>query len=108
MAEEEQLDEAELEARLQDALHQLKVQDILLQTAFTLASFGFRRLGEEDRDVEQGRLAIEALRALLPVLREAAVPPDVTRDLNQTIANMQFAYAKAVTAPAKERTKGNT
>jgi hypothetical protein len=104
MAEEEQLDEAELEARLQEELHKLRVQDILLQTAFTLASLGFRRLGEEDRDVEQGRLAIEALRALLPVLRESTTP-DVTRDLNQTIANMQFAYAKAVTAPAKERTK---
>ena len=99
--EQEQLDEAELEARLAEELRKLKIQDILLQTTFTLASLGFHRLGEEDRDVEQGRLAIEALRALLPVLREA-VPPSVTRDLNQTIANLQFAYAKAVTTPVKK------
>ena len=85
--EQEQLDETELEARLAEELHKLKIQDILLQTTFTLASLGFHRLGEEDRDVEQGRLAIEALLALLPVLREA-VPPSVTRDLNQTIANL--------------------
>jgi hypothetical protein len=97
----EELDEAELEARLAEELRKLKIQDILLQTAFTLASLGFRRLEEDDRDVEQGRLAIEALRALLPVLREA-VPPSVTRDLNQTIANLQFAYAKAVTTPPKK------
>jgi len=103
VAEEKQepLDEAELEARLAEELRKLKIQDILLQTTFTLASLGFHRLGEEDRDVEQGRLAIEALRALLPVLREA-VPPSVTRDLNQTIANLQFAYAKAVTTPVKK------
>ena len=100
--DEEQLDEEELNARLEDELRKLRIQDVLVQTTFTLASLGFHRLGEEDRDVEQGRLAIEALRALLPVLREA-VPPSVTRDLNQTIANLQFAYAKAVTAPAKER-----
>ena len=98
------LTEEELKARLDEEMRKLRIQDVLLQTTFTLASLGFRRLGEEDRDVEQGRLAIEALRALLPVLREA-VPPSVTRDLNQTIANMQFAYAKAVTAPAKERTQ---
>jgi len=98
----DELDEAELKAQLEDELRKLRIQDVLVQTTFTLASLGFHRLGEEDRDVEQGRLAIEALRALLPVLREA-VPPSVTRDLNQTIANLQFAYAKAVTAPAKER-----
>jgi hypothetical protein len=101
---EEQLDEAQLKERIEEELRRLKVQDVLLQTAFTLASLGFRRLGEEDRDLEQGRLAIEAVRALVPVLREM-VPPDVTRDLNQTVADMQFAYAKAIGTPAKERTR---
>jgi hypothetical protein len=100
--DEEPLDEEQLQARLEEELRQVRIQDVLVQTTFTLASLGFHRLGEEDRDVEQGRLAIEALRALLPVLREA-VPPSVTRDLNQTIANLQFAYAKAVTEPAKKR-----
>ena len=74
MAEDKPLDEEQLKTRLEDELRGLRIQDVLVQTTFTLASLGFRRLGEEDRDVEQGRLAIEALRALLPVLREA-VPP---------------------------------
>ena len=100
MAEDKPLDEDQLKTSLEDELRRLRIQDVLVQTTFTLASLGFHRLGEDDRDVEQGRMAIEALRALLPVLREA-VPPSVTRDLNQTIANLKFAYAKSVTAPAK-------
>jgi len=94
VADEKKLEEAELARRLEEELRKLKIQDVVLQTSFTLASLGFRRLGEEDRDLEQGRLAIEALRALLPVLREA-VPQEVTRDLEQTLANLQLAYAEA-------------
>lgn len=97
MAEEQGLDEAELAGRLEEELRKLKIQDILLQTSFTLASLGFRRLGEEDRDLEQGRLAIEALRALLPLVREA-MAPEVARELEQTLANLQLAYADAVKA----------
>ena len=91
---DEALDEKQLQERIEEELRKLKVHDILLQTSFTLASLGFRRLGEEDRDLEQGRLAIEALRALLPVLREVT-PQEVTRDLEQTLANLQLAYADA-------------
>ena len=100
MAEEEQepVDEAELTARLEEELRKLKIQDVLVQTCFTLASLGFMRLGPEDRDLEQGRLAIEALRVLVPVLRDG-ISADVLRDLEQTIANMQLAYASAVAEP---------
>ena len=93
-AQAQQLDEAELARRLEEELRKLKIQDVLLQTCFTLASLGFRRVGEEDRDLEQGRLAVEALRALVPVLA-GSVPQEVTRDLEQALANLQLAYAGA-------------
>ena len=93
MAEQE-IDEEQLQERIEEELRKLKVQDILLQTGFTLASLGFRSVSEQDRDLEQARLAIEALRALVPVLREA-LPPEVMRDLEQTLANLQLAYADA-------------
>ena len=41
-------------------------------------------------------MAIEALRALEPVLRESGVDEAVVRDLEQARANLQLAYAKAV------------
>jgi hypothetical protein len=87
--------EQELIDQLETELKKLKVTDVLVQTVFSVSSLGYRRLGEEDRDLDQARLAIEALRALLPVLKDA-VPADVTRDFEQMVANMQLAYAKAV------------
>jgi hypothetical protein len=86
--------EAELAAQLEEELRKLKVSDILVQTVFTLSSLGFQKLGQEGRDLEQARLAIEALKALVPVL-EGVVPAEVIRDFNQMVANLQLAYAKA-------------
>ena len=97
MADEEQQQpsEEELLEQLEGELKKLKVSDVLVQTVFTVSSLGYGRLGEENRDLEQARLAIEALRALLPVLK-GTVPDEVTRDFEQMVANMQLAYAKAV------------
>jgi hypothetical protein len=86
--------EEELLEQLEGELKKLKISDVLVQTVFTVSSLGYRRLGEEDRDLEQAQLAIEALRALLPVLK-GAVPEQITRDFEQMVANMQLAYAKA-------------
>ena len=59
-------------------------------------SIAFRRVSPEARDLPQAKLAIEALRALEPVLREAGVDEQLVRDLEQARANLQLAYAKAV------------
>ncbi len=93
MADEEQ-DERELVEQLQAELNKLKVSDLLLQTLYTVSSLGYHRLSGEDQDLEQAHLAIEALRALLPVL-EGAVPEEATRDFRQVLTNMQLAYASA-------------
>jgi hypothetical protein len=94
--------EEELVAQLEEELRKLKVSDILLQTALTLSSLGFRKLSEEDRDLGQARTAIEGLKAIVPVLHEA-VPEQTTRDLNQVVANLQLAYAKAASEAEESR-----
>ena len=92
-------DDAEREQQLiqdlQAELAKLKVSDLLLQTLYTISSLGFHRLSGETKDLDQARLAIEALKALLPVL-EGAAPDDAVRDFNQVLVNMQLAYAAAV------------
>jgi hypothetical protein len=94
-------DEQRLVEELQAELRRLKVSDLLLQTLYTVSSLGYHRLSGEDQDLEQARLAIEALRALLPVL-EGAVPEEATRDFRQVLTNMQLAYASAAgDAPAE-------
>ena len=96
MAEEQPPgDEQELVEQLQAELGRLKVSDLLLQTVYTISSLGYHRLSGESKDLEQARLAIEALKALLPVL-QGAVPDEAVRDFNQVLVNLQLAYASAV------------
>ncbi len=82
------------EEALLEALQQLRVSDLLVQTLSTVSSLAFHRLSEEHRDLEQVRLAIEALRALVPVLA-GSVPPELSRDFEQVTSNLQLAYAAA-------------
>lgn len=84
----------ELLRQAEEELKKLKVSDLLVQMLYTVSSLGYRKLSADDRDLEQAKLAIEALRALLPVL-EGAVPEDVLRDFRQVTSNLQLAYADA-------------
>lgn len=94
MAEEGTRPDEEMLRQLEEELKKVKVSDLLVQTLYTVSSLGYSRLAEH-RDLEQARLAIEAMRALVPVL-EGSVPAEVVSDFHQVTANMQLAYAKAV------------
>ena len=87
----------ELMKQLEEELKKLKVADLLVQTLYTVSSLGYRKLSEEDRDLEQARLAIEALRALLPVL-DGVVGDEIVRDFKQVTSNLQLAYADATSS----------
>jgi hypothetical protein len=89
-------DETPTEKELLEALDRIGVADVIVQALATTASIGFRRVSPEARDLAQARLAIEALRALDPVLREGGVDEALVRDLEQARTNLQLAYAKAI------------
>jgi hypothetical protein len=91
----------EFAARLEEELKRVRITDVLVQTLYTLSSLGYHKLGPEHRDLAQARLAIESLRALLPVLKGDA-PAEVVRDFEQVVANMQLAYASAVKEAPQE------
>ena len=96
MADEpEQQQQEELSAEeLLEHIRRMKVSDLLLSTISTVAQLGYAKLDPAGRDLEQAKLAIESLRALVPVL-EGSVSEEVLRDFNQVTANLQLAYAKA-------------
>jgi hypothetical protein len=94
-APERELSDQELAERFREELKRIKVVDLLVQTLYTVSSLGYDKLTAETRDLPQARLAIETLRALLPVVRGEA-PDEVVRDFEQVVANMQLAYADAV------------
>jgi hypothetical protein len=96
---EEEADEQRLAEQLAEELQKLKVEDVLIQTLITVSSLGYRRLGltpetKDDRDLDQARFAIDTMKALTPLL-EKVVPPELIRDFNSSVANLQLAFAKA-------------
>ena len=83
-----------------EQLAKLRVEDAIVNTLMTVSAIGYRHLGGRaegaaERDLEQARLAIETMRALTPLL-EPRFPAELLRDLNGAIANLQLAYAQAV------------
>ena len=104
--EQEQKQEQEQERlaeELAEELRKLRVEDVLVNTLIQVSSIGYRRLGltedtREDRELEQTRLAIETMAALMPVL-EGFLPKELVAGFQEQIANLQLAYAKAAGEP---------
>jgi len=75
-----------------DELRKLKVGDMIVSSASMLASLAYGKLAPDLRDLDEARLAIDALRALLPL-----VPEEHRRDMQEVVTNLQLAYAEAAT-----------
>jgi hypothetical protein len=93
MADEKPREEL-TEEELIDQFRKMKVSDLVLSTLFTLTQLGYGKLEPSARDLDQARLAIDSLGALLPVAK-TAVPEEVVRDFESALANLRLAYAKA-------------
>lgn len=80
------------------------VQDVLVSMVQTVFDVGYRRTGlageNDERDLEQTRVAIETVRALLPVL-EGVLDPQSLTALRGALSQLQLAYADAMRAPAE-------
>jgi hypothetical protein len=88
--------EEELRAALEEQMRRLTVSDVLLQTVVTLVNLAGRRLGlargpeaAAERDLDQARVAIEAVRALLPLL-----PGEESASVRDALSQLQMAYAR--------------
>jgi len=73
-----------------DELRKLKVGDMIVSSASMLASLAYGKLAPDLRDLDEARLAIDALRALLPL-----IPEEHRRDIQEVVTNLQLAYADA-------------
>jgi hypothetical protein len=76
--------------QLLDELRKAKAEELIVHSASLFASLAYGKLAPEARDLEQARLSIEALKALVGVL-----PEELRRDFGTVVANLQLAYADA-------------
>jgi hypothetical protein len=79
----------------------LKIEDIVLSTVSTLGQLTYVKL--DAKEIEQARLAIDAIAALLPTL-EGHVDAQVLRDFKQLLANVRLAFADAAVSAGTEPT----
>jgi hypothetical protein len=99
--------EEELRARLEEELKRITVRDVLVQTVVTLINLGGQRLGlseggQDAADPEQTRVAIEAVRSLLPLLEAEAGGAEQVKPVRDALAQLQMAYAQRAGAPARQ------
>lgn len=101
---EPQPSEDELRAAYEAELKRLRVEQILLEGIVSLVNLGMRRTGlapgtEGERDPEQVRLAIEGVRAHLPLIEDIA--PEQAVQIRDALSQMQLAYVRiGGTAPS--------
>jgi hypothetical protein len=80
------------------------VQDVIVSMVQTVFDVGYRRTGlveaGDERDLEQTRVAIETVRALLPVL-EGVLDAGSMTALRGALSQLQLAYADALKGAAQ-------
>jgi hypothetical protein len=95
------LDQEELRAAYEAELARIRVEDILVQTVVSLLNLAARKGGltggEEEPDFEQVRQAVDATRALLPLV-EPMLGPDA-KQVRDALAQLQLAYARSGATP---------
>ncbi|MBV9003411.1 MAG: hypothetical protein JO181_02050 [Solirubrobacterales bacterium] len=89
--------EEELRSAYEAEIKKIRVEHVLLEDILTLVNLGMRRTGlaagtEDERDPGQVRMAIESVRALLPLLEQTA--PKQVGQIRDALSQLQLAFVK--------------
>ena len=83
--------EEELRARIEEQLKQVRVQDLLVESAASIVNLTARRIAKPDeQDLEQARVGIEAVRALVEL-----IDGEVEGQIRGALSELQLLYARA-------------
>jgi uncharacterized membrane protein len=91
--------EEELRAALEEQMKRITVRDVLLQTVITLINLTARKLGltgDGEKDLNEARTAIDAVRALTPLL-----PEEEQQAVKEPLSQLQMQYAQEAGAPPR-------
>ncbi|MGZ4311062.1 MAG: hypothetical protein ACXVR1_03035 [Solirubrobacteraceae bacterium] len=97
MSTSDQPSEDELRAAYEAEIKKIRVEQILLDQVVSLINLGMRRTGlspgtEDERDLAQVRLSIDAVRSLLPLIEETA-PPQAA-PIRDALSQLQLAFVR--------------
>jgi hypothetical protein len=87
---EAQPSEEKMRQRIEEQLRKVRVQDLLLESVVSVLNLAARRIAKEDeQDLEQGRIGIEAVRAVVDLL-----DPEPAAQVRSALSEVQMLYAK--------------
>jgi hypothetical protein len=89
--------EEELRAAYEAEIKKIRIEQVLLEQVVTLINLGMRRTGlspgtEDERDLDQVRLAIDSIRALMPLIEQSAAPQ--AAPVRDALSQLQLAFVK--------------
>lgn len=90
--DEQQLspEQEEMLRQMEEEMRRVRVQDLLAQSVVSILNLSHRRIAKEDeRDLEQARIGIDAVDSLASHLEEAA-----EREVRNALAQIRMLYAK--------------
>ncbi|MBN1289342.1 MAG: DUF1844 domain-containing protein [Actinobacteria bacterium] len=96
---EEEISEDELRKKIEEALEKVTVADIVLDFIISMASLAYQRMGiprevnEKFRDMDQARMAIDCIDALLASLK-GKIQDDTLEPLTGTLDNLKVNFVK--------------
>ncbi len=97
--EPEEISDEELRRRIEEAMEKITVTDVVVDMMVSLSSLAYQKMGiphevnEKYRDLEQARMAIDCLDALLKTL-EGRLPEDVTGPLVGALDSLKLNFAR--------------
>ena len=98
-------EEEELRAAYEEQLRRITATELVLQASASLLNLGARRMGlgeggAADRDLDQVRDAVDAVRGLLPVLERRTSAAQLA-PLRDALSQLQMAYARELQSASR-------
>jgi hypothetical protein len=106
---QQQPSEEELRAALEEEMRRLTPEDVIVQSVVTLVNLAGRKLGlssqqgDADKDLGQAHTAIEAVRALLPLVPEEPAAP-----IREALSQLQMAYVRETESGSAQNPEAQT
>ncbi|MEK6278073.1 MAG: hypothetical protein AABM29_08680 [Actinomycetota bacterium] len=97
-------DEEQIREQIEQELKKVRVEDLMLQTISGLLNLTVRRIAKEDeRDLAQAQVGIEAVRAWVDLL-----PEEAATQVRQALSELQMLYAQQVEGGAQPAASDRT
>ncbi len=98
-------EQEEMLRQMEEEMRKVRVQDVITQSVVSILNLSARRIAKEDeRDLEQARVGIDAVRALVDLLE-----PEPQREVRNALSQVQLLYAQHTgEAPPAEAEPGGS